>query len=96
MTSSSLLKGQTALITGASRGIGKAIAVTLANAGAEVVVNYSSSPTQAEEVVSLITEAGGKAYTVQANVSDESSVNELIKTVLEKSGQIDILINNAG
>ena len=97
MTSSSLLlKGQTAIITGASRGIGKAIAVSLAEAGAEVIVNYSSSPEKAQEVVSLIETSGGKAYAVQANVADESSVNELINTVINKSGQIDILVNNAG
>ncbi len=97
MTSESfLLKGQTAIITGASRGIGKAIALNLAEAGAEVVVNYSSSPEKATEVVALIEKLGGKAYSVQANVSDESSVNKLINTVLEKSGQIDILVNNAG
>ncbi len=97
MTSASLdLKGQTAIITGASRGIGKAIALNLAETGAEVVVNYSSSSEKAQEVVSLIENLGGKAYAVQANVSNESSVNQLINTVLEKSGQIDILVNNAG
>ncbi len=94
--SSLLLKGQTAIITGASRGIGKAIALNLAEAGAEVVINYSSSPEKAQEVVSLIEASGGKAYAVQANVADESSVNELINTVINKSGQIDILVNNAG
>ena len=96
MTSSSLLKGQTAIVTGASRGIGKAIALRLAHEGAEVVVNYSSSQQKAEEVVSLITNSGGKAYSLQADVADESSVNQLIKNVLEKSNQIDILVNNAG
>ncbi len=96
MTSSSLLKGQTAIITGASRGIGKAIALTLGNAGAEVVVNYSNSPEKAEKVVSSIKSSGGQAYALQANVANEDSVNKLIADVLEKSGQIDILINNAG
>ncbi|AAP99498.1 MULTISPECIES: 3-oxoacyl-[acyl-carrier-protein] reductase [Prochlorococcus] len=96
MTSSSLLIGQTAIVTGASRGIGKAIALNLAQAGAEVVVNYANSATKAEEVVSLIKSTGGKAYALQANVADESSVNELVDTVLEKSDHIDILINNAG
>ncbi len=96
MNSSFSLQGQTAIITGASRGIGKAIAIALAKIGAEVVVNYSSSPHNAREVVSLIEKEGGKAYAVQANVADENSVNELIKTVLAKSGQIDILVNNAG
>ncbi len=96
MTSSSSIQGQTAIVTGASRGIGKAIALHLAKTGAEIVVNYSNSSEKAEEVVSLIKDSGGKAYAVQANVSDESSTNELINTVLEKSGQIDILVNNAG
>ena len=96
MTSSSLLNGQTALITGASRGIGKAIAIGLANLGAEVVVNYSSSEQQAEELVSLIRNSGGKAYALKANVADEDSANLLVNTVIEKSNQIDILVNNAG
>ncbi len=93
---SSLLKGQTAIVTGASRGIGKAIALNIADAGAEVVVNYSNSADKANEVVSLIKESGGNAYALQANVAEENSVNQLIENVLEKSGQIDILINNAG
>ncbi len=96
MTSSPLLNGQTAIITGASRGIGKAIALNLANAGAEIVVNYSSSSDKANEVVSLIKDSGGQAYALQADVSNEDSVNQLVNTVLEKSGQIDILVNNAG
>ena len=96
MTSSSLLNGQTALITGASRGIGKAIAIGLANLGAEVVVNYANSEQQAEEVVSLIKSSGGKAYSLKANVADEDSANQLINSVLGKSNQIDILVNNAG
>ncbi len=96
MTSSLLLKGQTAIITGASRGIGKAIALKLAHEGAEVVVNYSHSQQKAEEVVSLIKKRGGNAYSLQADVANEESVNNLMSNVLEKSGQIDILINNAG
>ncbi len=96
MTSLSLLKGQTAIVTGASRGIGKAIALRLGHEGAEVVVNYSSSHQQAEEVVSIINGSGGKAYSLQADVADQSSVNKLIDSVLERSGQIDILVNNAG
>ena len=96
MTSSELMTGQTALITGASRGIGRSIALALAKEGAEIVVNYSSSPEKAEEVVRLIKNEGGSAYSVQANVAEEASVNELIKTVLDRSGNIDILVNNAG
>ena len=96
MTSFSNNSGQIALVTGSSRGIGRAVALALGKTCAEVIVNYSSSPEKAQEVVSSIERLGGKAYAVKANVADESSVNELIKTVLDKSGQIDILINNAG
>ncbi len=96
MTSSKLLEGQTAIVTGASRGIGKAIALSLSEVGAEVVVNYAQSPQKAEEVVSQIREKGGKAYAIQANIADEASVNTLISQVLEKSKSIDVLVNNAG
>ena len=96
MNSVSCLAGQTAIVTGASRGIGKAIALSLSKSGAEVVVNYSSSPTQAHEVVQQIISSGGRAYSIQANVSEELEIDNLVKTVLEKSGKIDILVNNAG
>ena len=96
MSSSHQISGQTAIVTGASRGIGKAIALHLAKAGAEIVVNYSSSPDQAEEVVDLIKKSGGKSYALQANIANEQSVNDLVTNVLEKSGKIDLLINNAG
>ncbi|MFL0754410.1 MAG: 3-oxoacyl-[acyl-carrier-protein] reductase [Prochlorococcus sp.] len=96
MTSTAPLTGQTALVTGASRGIGRSVALALAEAGAEVVVNYSSSPNAAEEVVTAIKTAGGKAYAVKANVGEETAIDELIKTVLERSGRLDILVNNAG
>jgi 3-oxoacyl-[acyl-carrier protein] reductase len=96
MTLSKLLESQTALVTGASRGIGKAIAILLAKEGAEVIINYSSSLENANKVVSEISSLGGKAYPLQADISDENSVNELIKTVLEKNNKIDVLINNAG
>ena len=96
MTFSKLLEGQTALVTGASRGIGKAIAISLAKEGAEVIINYSSSLENANKVVSEINSFGGKAYPLQADISDENSVNELIKTVLDKNNQIDVLVNNAG
>ncbi|WP_413360010.1 3-oxoacyl-[acyl-carrier-protein] reductase [Prochlorococcus sp. MIT 1201] len=96
MTSSPPLTGQTALITGASRGIGRAVALALAEAGAEVVVNYSSSADAAEEVVQTITSNGGSAYAIKANVAEEDAVDQLIKTVLERSSSLDILINNAG
>ncbi|MBW3041480.1 3-oxoacyl-[acyl-carrier-protein] reductase [Prochlorococcus marinus] len=96
MTLSKSLEGQIALITGASRGIGKAIAISLAKEGAEVIINYSSSPENANKVVSEINSFGGKSYAVQADISNENSVNELIKTVLNKSKKIDVLVNNAG
>ena len=96
MTLSKLLAGQTALVTGASRGIGKAIAISLAKEGAEVIINYSASLENANKVVSEINSFGGKAYPIQADISNETSVNELIKAVLEKNDQIDVLVNNAG
>ena len=96
MTLSKSLEGQTALVTGASRGIGKAIAILLAKEGAEVIINYSSSLENANKVVSEISSFGGKAYPLQADISNENSVNELVKTVLEKNNRIDVLVNNAG
>ena len=96
MSTTHTLDGQIALVTGASRGIGRSVALGLADAGAEVVVNYSSSPDAADAVVAEIKDSGGKAYALQANVADEEAVNGLIKTVIERSGRIDVLVNNAG
>ena len=96
MSSSASLDGQTALVTGASRGIGRAVALALAGEGAEVVVNYASSPDAAEAVVAEIQANGGSAYALQADVADEASVEDLFKTVLKRSGRIDVLVNNAG
>lgn len=96
MLSSASLDGQTALVTGGGRGIGKAIALALAEAGAEVVVNYANSAGAADEVVASINAAGGKAYALKANVSIEEEVDGLIKAVLERSGRLDVLVNNAG
>ena len=96
MTLSKSLESQTALVTGASRGIGKAIAILLAKEGAEVIINYSSSLENANKVVSEINSFGGKAYPLQADISNENSVNELVKTVLEKNNKIDVLVNNVG
>lgn len=90
------LKDQVAIITGASRGIGKATAIALATEGAKVVINYARSSDAAEAVVAEITEAGGEAIALQADVSQGDQVDALIKTTLEKWGQIDILVNNAG
>lgn len=90
------LSGQVALVTGASRGIGRAIALELAQAGADVAINYSGSEAKAKEVAQEIESMGRKAITVQANVGDSEAVGEMFKTVLEAFGKVDILVNNAG
>jgi 3-oxoacyl-[acyl-carrier protein] reductase len=92
----SKLQGKVALVTGASKGIGAAIAKELAANGAAVAVNYSSSPEGAKKVVAAIEAAGGKAIAIQANVSDPASIGGLIQTVAKQLGPIDILVNNAG
>ena len=96
MSSSAPLAGQTALVTGASRGIGRAVALELAGAGATVAVNYASSSGAAEEVVAQISAAGGSAYALKADVSQEDQVEQLMAAVLERSGSLDVLVNNAG
>src|SRR6266498_5075279 len=90
------LKDKVALVTGGSRGIGRAIATTLAEAGAAVVVNYKSNQDAADEVVRAIEAREGQALAVQADVSQSAEVERLFKTVLERFGKIDILVNNAG
>src|SRR5438034_6762816 len=91
-----VLKGQKALVTGANSGIGKAVALSLANAGADVVVNYVSRPEAAEEVVKDITSRGGNAYAHKANVANEAEVQAMFKKMIQEFGTIDILVNNAG
>ena len=91
-----LLANKTALVTGASRGIGRATALELAKAGAKVVVNYAGNRAAAEEVVALIEAAGGQAFMVQADVGDSAAVDAMVKSVIERFGSIDILVNNAG
>jgi len=90
------LTDKVAVITGSSRGIGRAIALSLAAQGAKVVVNYVSNAEAAQEVVGRIIETGGEAIAVQANVSDPNQAKALIDTALDTYGQIDILVNNAG
>jgi 3-oxoacyl-[acyl-carrier protein] reductase len=90
------LQDQVALVTGASRGIGRAIAFALAQEGAKVVVNYSSSEAAAESVVAEIQQQGGEALALQADVSQTEQVDDLVEKTQEKWGKIDILVNNAG
>ncbi len=91
-----MLNGKTAVVTGASRGIGKAIALKLADQGAAVVINYNGSDTQALEVVKEIEENGGKAEAIQCNVGEYESVGVFLDGVIKKYGKLDILVNNAG
>ena len=104
-TYSAGLTDRVAIITGASRGIGRAIALALAAEGAKVVVNYASSSAAADEVVKAITDAGGtaiarseapKAIALQADVSKLDQVDALLKETLDKFGRVDVLVNNAG
>lgn len=90
------LKDQVAIVTGASRGIGKATAITLATEGAKVVINYARSSAAAEALVAEIQAAGGEAIALQADVSQEDQVNDLVEKTLAQWDQIDILVNNAG
>ena len=91
-----VLENKVALVTGASRGIGRQIAISLAKEGAQVIVNYNGSAAKAEEVVNLITEAVGRAEAVQCNVSEYDKAEELMKYIIGKYGRVDILVNNAG
>jgi 3-oxoacyl-[acyl-carrier protein] reductase len=91
-----MLNDSVALVTGSGRGIGRAIALELAAAGAKVVVNYAGRADKAEETVRLIREIGGDSLAVQADVSRAEDVERLLQTVLEHFGKVDILVNNAG
>ena len=90
------LNEKVAIVTGASRGIGRSVALALAAEGAQVVVNYARSSAAADEVVAQIGGEGGSAIALQADVSDADQVETLIKTTMDKWGRVDVLVNNAG
>jgi 3-oxoacyl-[acyl-carrier protein] reductase len=92
----SLLTGKVAIVTGASRGLGRGIAEEMAASGARVVVNYHSSEGPAQEVVAAIAANGGTAVAVGADVSKLAAAQDLVKATLDAYGQVDILVNNAG
>lgn len=91
-----MLEGKIALVTGASRGIGRQIALTLGAKGATVIVNYNGSAAKAEEVVKEIEAAGGKAEAIQCNVSQFESCGNMMADIISRYGKLDILVNNAG
>lgn len=91
-----MLNGKVAVVTGASRGIGKAVAKKLASQGAVVIINYNGSEDRAKEVKAEIEQDGGKAEIFPCNVSDYAACEVFFKTVIEKFGSVDILVNNAG
>jgi glucose 1-dehydrogenase len=91
-----LLIGQKALVTGANSGIGEAVAIALAQAGADVAVNYVVAPDRAEQVAQTIRQHGAKAITQKADVSQEGEVRAMVRNVIAAFGTIDILVNNAG
>ena len=91
-----MLKNKVALVTGAGRGIGRAIAIALAKEGAEVIINYNGSEERAKEVKQTIEENGGKASIYKCNVSDFEACEAMIKDVVKEYGHLDILVNNAG
>jgi len=91
-----LLRGQKALVTGASSGIGRAIAVSLAEAGADVVVNYSSAADKALALIDELSARGVRAVAVRADVGDEAQVEAMFRRAVDELGTVDILVNNAG
>src|SRR2546426_3843606 len=90
------LTGKVAVVTGASKGIGAAIAKSLAAEGASVVVNYASSKSGADEIVNIINESGGKAVAVAGDVSKADQAEGIINAAIENFGRLDILVNNSG
>ncbi|MFA6087515.1 SDR family oxidoreductase [Mucilaginibacter sp.] len=96
MASTKQLEGQVALVTGADSGIGKGVALALAQAGAKVLINYAHNQAAADEVVKIIKEAGGEAFAHQTDVSQEEQVETMFAKIIQTYGTIDILINNAG
>ena len=94
--SESAIAGKTALVTGAAKGLGRAISLKLADKGVKVALNYKTSADEAEKVAGLINGSGGEAFTLQADVSELDQVTAMIDSVHEKWGNVDILVNNAG
>lgn len=91
-----MLNGKVAVITGAGRGIGKAIALQFAKNGAKVIINYRNSITQVEELLDIIKSAGGEAIAVQADISVDAEAKKLIDEAVKQYGRLDVLVNNAG
>lgn len=91
-----MLENKVALVTGAAKGIGRAIALRLAEEKATVIVNYNGSKERAEEVVKMITDMGGRAESYQCNVADDEVCQTMIRDIIKKYGHLDILVNNAG
>src|SRR5690554_1721459 len=90
------LKGRVALVTGSSRGIGRAIAVELARQGAQVVVNYAGNQAAAEDTAGVVRGLGSQALLCQADVADQEQVTAMVKQIMAEYGRLDILVNNAG
>jgi 3-oxoacyl-[acyl-carrier protein] reductase len=90
------LNGRVALVTGGGRGIGRAVAIELAAAGAAVTINYRTDVAAAAEAVATIHAAGGEAYAIQADVAESAAVESMVKTIIATHGRLDVLVNNAG